>query len=281
MSRRIRKESSETQPEMQTGIGSEPPSEPARQRIAELESQLAAMESQLDQMQRLTAIGELVSTTTHEFNNILMMILNYAKMGQRHTDTATRDRCFEKILTGATRASKITSGILGMARNRSGDPEPTDLAQLVSDTLLLLEREMNKYRITIERKFTDSLPLALVIGNQIQQVLLNMLVNARQAMPDGGRITLTLKRATTTGMIDLVIRDYGLGIPADRLPKIFEPFYTTKTGPDASGKGGTGLGLSACRKIIESHHGRIIIASTLGRGTSFTLRLPIADDKEG
>lgn len=249
-------------------------SENAESRTIALESQLAALQQQLDQAQRMTAVGELVSTTTHEFNNILMTILNYAKMGMRHEDAETRNKCFDKILTSANRAAKITSSVLGMARNRSGDPEPTDLVQVVQDTMLLLEREMNKYRIAVEKRIEEGLPPAIVIGNQIQQVILNILVNARQAMPNGGRIVVSVKRDAEPNMQDIVIRDYGPGIPQEKLPKIFEPFYTTKSGPDASGKGGTGLGLAACKKIIESHHGHIRVESTVGKGTAFTIRVP-------
>ncbi|MDO4559299.1 MAG: ATP-binding protein, partial [Planctomycetia bacterium] len=224
--------------------------------------------------------GELVSNTKHEFNNILMTILNYARMGLRHQEATTRERCFDKILTSANRAAKITASILGMARNRSGSPEPTDLAGVVLDTLLLLEREMNKYRVTVEKNIDETLPPAMVIGNQIQQVLLNLLVNARQAMPGGGRVLVALRKSPDDNMIDLIVRDYGSGIPAELLPKIFDPFFTTKNGPDTSGKGGTGLGLAACRKIVEFHHGRILVRSTVGKGTAFTIRLPMAESHE-
>lgn len=240
---------------------------------AQLQQQVECLKQQLAHAQRLTALGELVGTTTHEFNNILTTILNYAKMGMRHKDIPTRDKCFEKILTAATRAATVTNTILRMARNRSAGQEPTDLAKLVDDTLLLLERELNKYRVTVEKSY-QPVPPAMVNGNQIQQVLINLLINARQAMPGGGRLWIKLLYDAENNMIDLIIRDSGCGIPADRLPRIFEPFYTTKTGPDASGKGGTGLGLSMCREIIEAHHGRIRVDSTVGRGTAFTLKLP-------
>jgi signal transduction histidine kinase len=241
----------------------------------DLQQQVNLLKQQLSQAQRLTALGELVSTTTHEFNNVLMTILNYAKMGMRHKDAPTRDKCFEKILTSANRAATITNTVLGMARNRSADQEPTDLAKLVNETLLLLEREMNKYRVTVETSY-QPIPPAMVNGNQIQQVLLNLLINARQAMPNGGRLWIKLLHDAENNMIDLVVRDSGCGIPADKLPRIFESFYTTKNGPDASGKGGTGLGLSMCRDIIESHHGRIRVDSSVGKGTAFTLKLPVA-----
>jgi signal transduction histidine kinase len=240
-----------------------------------LQEQVDFLRQQLAQMQKLTALGELVSTTTHEFNNVLMTIINYAKMGLRHKDNATREKAFDKILTASTRATKITNGVLGMARNRSTSQEPTDLAAVVEDTLVLLEREMNKYRVTVDKQI-QPVPPACVNSSQIQQILLNMLINARQAMPGGGRLLIKLAHDPENDMIDLVIRDYGCGIPADRLPRIFDAFYTTKSGPDASGKGGTGLGLALCRDIIEAHHGRIRVDSTVGKGTAFTLKLPTA-----
>ena len=241
----------------------------------DLQQQVEFLKQQLAQMQRLTALGELVSTTTHEFNNVLMTILNYAKMGMRHKDNATREKSFEKILAAGARAAKITNGVLGIARNRAAGQEPTDVAQLLEETLMLLEREMNKYRITLDKQIKPA-PLARVNGNQIQQVILNLLINARQAMPGGGRLILKLYHDPQSDTVDLVVRDFGCGIPADKLPRIFQPFYTTKSGPDASGKGGTGLGLSMCREIIEAHHGRIRVDSTVGKGTAFTLKLPTA-----
>ena len=240
-----------------------------------LQQQVELLKKQLAQAQTLTALGELVGTTTHEFNNVLMTIINYAKMGMRHKDTATRDKCLEKIFAAGSRAAKITNTVLGMARNRAGGQEPTDLTKLVENTLLLLEREMNKYRIAVDRTF-QPIPEAYVNGNQIQQVLLNLLINARQAMPSGGRLAIKLLHDREHDMIDLVVRDYGIGIPSEKLPRIFESFYTTKAGPDASGKGGTGLGLSMCRDIIEAHHGQMRVQSTVGKGTAFTLKLPPA-----
>lgn len=240
-----------------------------------LEEQVAILKQQLFQAQKLTALGELVSTTTHEFNNVLTTIINYAKMGQRHRDDATRDKAFDKISAAAQRAARITNGILGFARNRPDGFEPTDLIKLLDDSLLLLEREMSKYRVHVERQI-QPVPLALVNANQIQQVLMNLLVNARQAMPNGGTLCVRLVHDTANGTVDLTVRDNGSGIPVDQLPRIFDRYFTTKTGPDASGKGGTGLGLSFCREVIEAHHGRIRVESSVGKGTAFTLKLPVA-----
>jgi signal transduction histidine kinase len=216
-----------------------------------------------------------VSTTTHEFNNVLMTIINYAKLGLRHKDQETRQKAFDKILAAGNRAARITNSVLGFARNRSGSFEATDMVKLVEDTMLLMERELNKYRVTVEKQFGD-VPPTLANTNQIQQVLLNLLINARQAMPQGGRVLLRLSHDAETDMVEMLVRDSGTGIAPDKLRRIFDPFFTTKLGPDATGKGGTGLGLSACRDIVEAHHGRIRVDSTVGKGTAFTIKLPVA-----
>jgi signal transduction histidine kinase len=240
-----------------------------------LEEQVAMLREELNKAQKLTALGELVSTTTHEFNNVLMTILNYAKMGLRHKDEATRDKALTKILDAAQRAAKITNSVLGMARNRSSQFEPTNLAKIIEETLVLLEREMAKYRVHVETQLLPT-PPALANGNQIQQVLLNLLINARQAMPHGGTIFVKLAHDAEAGTVELSVRDTGSGMPPEVMRRIFEPFFSTKAGPDASGKGGAGLGLSMCRDIIEAHHGRIRVDSTVGKGTAFTIKLPAA-----
>ena len=244
--------------------------------VNELLQEIDALKQQLARTQKLASIGELLGTTTHEFNNILMTIINYAKMGMRHKDAATRDKAFDKILGAGNRAARITKSVLGMARNRSKGQEPTDLKELVEDSLLLLEREMNKYRVRVDKTISD-VPEVCVNGSQIQQVLLNLLINARQAMPNGGRLAVKLLHDEQNRTVDLVVRDYGCGIPAEKLPHIFDSFYSTKDGPDASGKGGTGLGLSTCREVIEAHRGRIQVQSTVGKGTAFTIKLPVAE----
>ncbi len=247
--------------------------------VDELNTQLDILKKQLAEAQKLTALGELVGTTTHEFNNILMTVLNYAKMGMRHKDDQTRDKAFDKILAASQRAAKITNAVLGMARNRSDVIEPTDLGKVIEDALVLLEREMSKYRISMEIELMD-VPETQCNGNQIQQVLLNLLTNARQAMDAGGTIWVKLEHQADENMNVLTVRDSGCGIPQEELPRIFDPFYSTKAGPDDSGKGGTGLGLSSCLNIIEAHQGRLKIESTVGIGTQFIIQLPIASDED-
>jgi len=250
---------------MRTRVNSEQPSK---------DEQIECLRRQLLEAQKMTALGELVSTTTHEFNNVLMTIINYAKIGMRRKDEESRMKAFEKILAAGERAAKITNSVLGMARNRSHSFESTELEALIEESLVLMEREFMKYRISVERQFAK-VPRVRANGNQIQQVLLNLFINARQAMPKGGRVLLRLDHDVEGDMVDLVVRDSGAGIPPEKLPRIFEPFFSTKSGPDATGKGGTGLGLACCREIIEAHRGRIRVASTLGKGTEFTIKLPV------
>lgn len=242
---------------------------------AELERELSELREQLARAERMAALGEIVSTTTHEFNNVLMTILNYAKMGLRHKDEATRDKAFERILSAGQRAAKITNGVLAAAKNRTQEFEPTDLAKVVEETLVLVEREIEKHRIELVLDVASA-PEAWAIGNQIQQVLLNLLVNACQAMSSGGKLLVRIRKDPELECVELTVRDTGSGISRENLPKIFDPFFTTKSGPDGSGRGGTGLGLHACKKIIEAHRGRVRVESTVGKGTAFIVRLPLA-----
>jgi signal transduction histidine kinase len=238
-----------------------------------LQHEVELLRQQLSEAQKYTALGELVSTTTHEFNNVLMTIINYAKLGLRHQDAETRDKAFGKILAAGERAARITNSVLGIARNRSEEREPTDLTQLIHESLVLLEREMSKYRVRVVLEL-NPVPRAMVRGNQIQQVLLNLLINARQAMPNGGDLIIRLTHDKKSQTVDLQVRDQGCGISQDKLPHIFERGFTTKSGPDATGRGGSGLGLAACKDIIASHGGKVRVESSVGKGTMFTVKLP-------
>jgi signal transduction histidine kinase len=238
------------------------------------QQEIEILKRQLLQAQHMAALGELVGTTTHEFNNVLMTIINYAKLGLRHKDEPTRDKALDKILSAAQRAEKITNSVLGLARNRKEEFSPTHLDQLLNESLVLLEREMQKYRVVVRREFAD-VPPVRAIGNQIQQVLLNMMTNARQAMPQGGELLLRLTHDTSSNSVELILRDTGAGIPRENLPKIFDRYYSTKSGPDETGKGGAGVGLATCKDIIDAHQGRIRVESTVGRGTAFIIRLPV------
>jgi signal transduction histidine kinase len=239
------------------------------------EAELALLRREVLEARKAATLGELLGTTTHEFNNALTTILNYAKLGLRHRDAPTRDKALERILSAGTRAAKITASILGMARRGTTRMEPVQLETLIEESLVLLEREMSKYRVQVEREYS---PVPQVSANpgQVQQVLLNLLVNARQAMPQGGRLIIRLSRDPAVGFVDLMVRDTGCGMAPDVMRRMFEPHFSTKSGPDETGKGGNGLGLSACREIVEAHQGRIRVESALGKGTAITIRLPLA-----
>lgn len=233
------------------------------------------LRQQLMQAQRLSAVGSLASSITHEFNNILTTTINYAKMGLRHRDAATREKAFNKILSAGQRASKITGGMLAFARGRGDRREATDLAQLVQQVLVLAEKDLQMHRVRLETDFSEA-AYAVVSAGQIQQVVLNLVINARQAMSEGGRIHVAVRANHEEGLAEIAVRDTGAGIPSEKLRRIFEPFYTTKEA-DEKGQGGTGLGLPLCRDIIEAHKGRIRVESAVGQGTTFTLRLPLTE----
>jgi signal transduction histidine kinase len=240
-------------------------------------SETEQLRQQLLQAQKLSSVGALASSVAHEFNNILTTIINYARLAQRAADDAGRAQALEKILKGSQRAATIINSMLGFARNTSTRREMTDLAGLVEEVLVLADKDLSKHRIHVERKFHGR-PKASVVPAQIEQVLLNLIINARQAMPRGGHLRLEVRENAPAGTVEMRVGDTGVGIPPDRLRLIFEPFFTTKE-PDANGHGGTGLGLSVCRQIIEQHQGRIRVESLVGKGSVFTLKLPVHGDE--
>ncbi len=232
------------------------------------------LRQQLLQAQRLSSMGALASSVAHEFNNILTTIINYAKLGLRAKgDDAARTEALDKILKGSQRAATIVNSMLGFARNHTSQRELTDLVHLADEVLILTDKDLSKHHVTVEKKY-QSHPQAPVVAGQIEQVLLNLVINARQAMPRGGRLVVEVRENRQTQMAEIRVADSGIGIPPERLRLIFEPFYTTKE-PDEHGHGGTGLGLSVCRQIIEQHHGRIRVESIVGKGSTFTVKLPM------
>jgi signal transduction histidine kinase len=235
-------------------------------------AELEQLRMQLLQAQRLGSVGELASSVAHEFNNILTTILNYAKMGQRNDDPKNHAQAFERIVRGGQRAATIVNSMLGFARNNSTQRETTDLVKLVEEVLVLTEKDLSKHRIQVEKRFHGR-PTVIAVPGQIEQILVNLVINARQAMPNGGRLRIEVRDCADNETAEIKISDTGVGIEPGNLRQIFEPFFTTKQ-PDEYGRGGTGLGLSVCRQIIEQHHGRIRVESVVGKGSAFTVKLP-------
>lgn len=243
------------------------------ERVTQLEAQNAELHGRLMQAQRLSSVGALAASITHEFNNILTTTINYARMGLRHKDAATRDKAFDKILSAGQRASRITTGMLAFARGNGDRKEPTELESLVREIMILAEKDLQMHRVRWQIDVVGK-PVAEVNAIQIQQVLLNLIVNARQAMSGGGELRLAVRENRDSDTAEITIRDNGPGMTPETLRKIFEPFYSTKERDD-TGRGGTGLGLALCRDIMEAHRGRIRVESTLGVGTAFTLKFPL------
>jgi signal transduction histidine kinase len=234
---------------------------------------------QLLQAQRLSSMGALASSVAHEFNNILTTIINYAKLGLRSAgDDRARTEALEKVLKGSQRAATIVNSMLGFARNSSTQRQMTDLVDLVEEALILTEKDLSKHHVQVEKKYQGR-PKAPVVPGQIEQILLNLIINARQAMPRGGRLRIEVGENPSTQLAEIRVSDTGVGIPPNQLRLIFEPFYTTKE-PDEHGHGGSGLGLSVCRQIIEQHHGRIRVESVVGKGSTFTVKLPLRANAE-
>ncbi len=244
-----------------------------QRRIEELVAQNEELRRHLMQAQRLSSVGALAASITHEFNNILTTTINYARLGLRHKDDASRDKAFDKILSAGQRASRITTGMLAFARGGGDRQEPAELEAVVREVLVLAEKDLQMHRVRWQIDVVGT-PKAEVNATQVQQVLLNLIVNARQAMSGGGDLRIMVRENADTGTAEVTVRDSGPGMSPEQLRRIFEPFYSTKE-RDSTGRGGTGLGLALCREIMESHRGRIRVESTVGVGTAFTLKFPL------
>jgi two-component system NtrC family sensor kinase len=238
-----------------------------------LEAELQGLQERVRELERLASVGELTGTVTHEFNNLLMTILNYARMGMRYPDTATRDQAFQKIVAASEKAARLTTVVLGLARPGTGEMEPLKLHPLLEDSLLLMEREFQKFRISLERQI-EAVPEILGDASQLQRVLINLLTNARQAIIDGGEVQVTLQHHPASNTVQCTVRDSGCGMTSAQMRRMFDPFFTTKKGPDSTGKGGVGLGLAECKKILEKHQAKIRVESAPGKGTSISIRFP-------
>jgi signal transduction histidine kinase len=238
-------------------------------------STVETLRSQILALQRVCSVGVLASGVFHELNNALTPILNYAKLGLRNQDPVYRERALTQIVAAAQRAAAITQGMLSLSRSgdKFGHREPTDLSRLLEEVVSMVQKDLSRHQVRLEVKVTAK-PSARVNRAQIQQVLLNLLINARQAIPGGGTVRLWLGQDATGRLAELSVSDDGVGIAPADLPRIFEPFYSTKAGPDAGGQGGTGLGLAVSRDIVESHHGRLRAESRPGHGSTFTIILP-------
>jgi two-component system NtrC family sensor kinase len=240
-----------------------------------LEDQARDLYHQLLQAEKLAALGQTISGVAHELNNPLATILTWAeRLSQRSVDEQTR-RGLDTILSESERAAKIVRNLLTFARKRHTTRAMVDVNQVVRQTLALRSYEQRLNNITIFEALAAGLPLVFADPHQFQQVLLNLIINAEQAMLGAnGRGAMVLRswHDFDNDAVMLEVNDDGPGVPEDVQPKIFDPFFTTKE----VGKG-TGLGLTVAYAIIQEHGGRITVSSQPGVGASFFVALPITD----
>jgi PAS domain S-box-containing protein len=246
------------------------------------------LEQQLLQAQKMESIGTLAGGIAHDFNNILGGILGYASFMKSKIET---DHPFFKYLDtierSSTRAAELTAQLLGFARGGKYDTKPLNLNEAVIETLDIIERTIDK-SISIETQMSESLPTITADGGQLQQVLMNLFINAADSMPAGGRLTIETDTeilseeyarlhmgAKSGSYVRLAVTDTGIGMDKETQKRIFEPFFTTKK----EGKG-TGLGLSMVYGVVKNHEGYIAVYSELGHGTTFKIYLPVSGEAE-
>src|SRR4051794_19733535 len=182
---------------------------PAPAQVQAQSDEIEALRRQLVTIQRVSSLGVLAGGICHELNNALTPILSYAKLGLRNPDPEYRRKAFEKILEAGQRVSAITGGVLGLARPRADRREPTDLVRLVEEVLLLVNKELSKNRVTLDFA-AEGRPHARVNPAEIQQVLMNLVINARQAMPRGGVVKVRVATDATGRLSEISVSDNGM-----------------------------------------------------------------------
>lgn len=239
-------------------------------RVEERTRELKEMQSVLIRSEKLASLGELVAGIAHELNNPLTGIMIHAPMiaSDSRLDEDLREDC-QTIIREAKRCSKIVGDLLDFSRVSDPHKTMSSINSVIDRTLTLVEHHPDFHDIEIVREYDEEIPEVLIDAGQIEQVLVNMLVNASQAMPDGGRLTIRTLNLPEEHSILIQLSDTGIGIPEKDQEKLFDPFFTTK------GPKGTGLGLSVSYGIIESHGGIIEVDSRVGEGTTFSITLPI------
>jgi signal transduction histidine kinase len=239
--------------------------------------ELNRKQDELIQSSKLAAVGTFAAGIAHEFNNLLAGMLGHAELGYRIPDMAEKNHALDVVIQSCRRGRSITQGLLTFARRREHKRQRADVAAAIDETLMLVDVDLRKSHIEIVREIELVPPTVCDLG-QIAQVVLNLVTNARDAMkPEGGTLTIGLREHNDT--IEISVGDTGCGIPEDLRDKIFEPFVTTKGALGGSQTPGTGLGLSVSYGIVRDHGGEILVESSVGRGTTLTVRLPIIEDQ--
>jgi len=237
-------------------------------------SERVAHERQARHVEKLAALGSLAAGIAHELNNPIGIILSRIELmlmeAEEQPPVAESVTDLQVLHRHAQRLSRIAQGLLSFGRQRQRDPQPLDLSVVVDDTLLLVGKELSRQGIHVRTRLDANLPRMLGDPTALEQVVMNLLFNARDAMPTGGTVEVeTSADPAQPGFIRLVVSDTGHGMSPEILAKVSEPFFTTKPS-------GSGLGLSVSYTIIREHGGTVDVQSEPGRGTTFTLRFPPA-----
>jgi signal transduction histidine kinase len=248
----------------------------SRQRELVLTQRLLEKRSEeMHKSERLAMIGRLAAGVAHEINNPLGGIMLFSNLLLRKAPAAGTEReNLERICSEAKRCQKIVQGLLDFARHREPKAEPVDIHEVLDKTLQLVENQAMFQKIETVKDYRKGGRLVRVDPSQIEQVFINLLFNAVEAMKGKGRLTISTQSVDRGKGIQISITDTGCGIPEEYMERLFEPFFTTK------GVGeGTGLGLSISRGIVENHGGKIWATSKVGQGTTFSIRLPAIQDR--
>jgi two-component system NtrC family sensor kinase len=257
----------------------------ANSRLVATVDRLKTTQAQLLQAEKLSAIGQLVAGVAHELNNPLTSVIGYAQLveeelreaGDAPVRTSTElAHDVRRIAEESERAAKIVRNLLAFARRQTAARSPQDIADLASRVLSLRSYEFRLNTIEVETAFEPGLPRVLADTSQLQQALLNLVLNAEQAMRSRTpkRLRVGARFDADAGAVELFVGDTGHGITDENLPRIFDPFFTTRDVGE-----GTGLGLSICYGIVRDHGGQIAVKSRVGEGTTFSLLLPALDDE--
>ena len=231
------------------------------------------LEEQLQISEKMASIGLLAAGVAHEVNTPLTGISSFTQMLLEGADPEDpKTKVLEKIERQTFRAAKIVNGLLNLSRPGSAatsDVMPVDVNTIIADVLSLLEHQFQLQRVAVRRELSDQPVAVLGVEQKLQQVFLNLFLNAKDAMPKGGWLSITTRAEEGQAVVE--VSDTGSGIPSEYLARIYDPFFTTK----AIGHG-TGLGLSITYGIVREHDGTIDCDSSVGQGTRFTLRFPLA-----
>lgn len=233
-------------------------------------AEITNMQSQLLRSAKLASMGEIVAGVAHEINNPLTGILMFASLSSKSPDLPPQVKDnLDLIVSETGRCAKIVRGLLEFARESFPEKKPDSVNRIIQHTLTLVSQQIIFQDVDIQCHCGEGLPELEVDADQLQQVFFNMFINAGQAMPNGGSLTITTTLIEKDKVIQIVVEDTGTGISQENLDKVFDPFFSTKS------QQGFGLGLSVSYGIIQNHGGRVDVQSREEKGTRFSIFLPI------